>query len=904
MKTQKGLIFKNAKSGARAGGDWLSNLTLIVCLLALLCAIGGCSVAGAKRVQRQLVPLHPIDITVNVPQTKTAKLILKVESVSPLARLSVYDGKALIIDNLSVPKVGVQTLHALVKFEKPGKQKLTLSVINDKITLLDWRLEASSINTPTFQDITEQAGMDKVSSIKYGGPSVADIDQDGDYDFIVNNHNAESSKIYWNNGDATVTKHGRNLSRWFMQDLHGTALGDYDSDGDLDLMLTRGGANGTTPSISYFYVNDGGNFVRFTGDAGINKGGRGRGARFSDMDLDGDLDLLIVNETSLSHSKPQHMFFENIGRGQFVYKSVAGIEDVRASRTLLTDFNSDGIDDVIMYGPLTLWQGNGDFTYNNVSDMLPLSLRDTKQIMAIADIDIDNDGDLDLYLARGKEFEHGFGEAPSIDFDPKSKTFAIKTRGYKGRDTFSFSAKDNITLSNYYFLGQMGFRGKDYPIFLGENKVAHNIKSGESFTFHSSIAQGWPDKRDENGVYFGYVGDGKWNAELVRNGNIFWSFFFTLNGLSSATPGFTPENRNIKDILLENRNGKFIDVSAQWHIPDGGNALGVTTGDFNNDTHQDLFVYRWGRVDRRIADVMLLNSGDGSFETVTMHGASDHGGPGYGDMGQAFDFNLDGHLDILSGSEHGYWYLYENIDESLQPKNDFALINVGYSPKDNADALGAYVTLTTPTGTLKKRVGSAGEIFSQSFLNIAHFGLGKAAEITSLTVRWRNGETQVIDNPPVNQVITIGKHKSEKSDVHKVFLNEEDSKASLKVKPFVQIHGKQNLVKNGVDTSGKLTITAKYNAGQGHTVIAADEGGIQFWLRHRSSLSLVPVEDRIEVDPNVLYTKEGDATVTIDLDGLLPSDKLRAGEYYTLRVVFTSSDGNMYEDSIENLVLY
>ncbi|MEI8641209.1 hypothetical protein P4S68_09350 [Pseudoalteromonas sp. Hal099] len=57
-----------------------------------------------------------------------------------------------------------------------------------------------------------------------------------------------------------------------------------------------------------------------TGDVNIDKGGRGRGAKWSDMDLDGDLDLILINEASLAGTKPQHYFYENTGKNGFVRK--------------------------------------------------------------------------------------------------------------------------------------------------------------------------------------------------------------------------------------------------------------------------------------------------------------------------------------------------------------------------------------------------------------------------------------------------------------------------------------------------------------------------------------------------------------------------------------------------------
>ncbi len=988
----------------------------------------------------------PVELEYSLSGNSTKKLVVDLYNPKNYASLSVMAGDKILVDNLNIPKSGDQIVSALVEFEELGDVVLILKANDADISINSLRFEDfDSASLPKYTDISEKAGIDKVSSIKYGGPSIADIDNDGDYDFIVNNHNAESSKLYWNNGDGTVTKHSKNLARWFMHDLHGTALGDYDNDGDLDLVLTMGGGNGKNPSRANFYHNNGGEFVLMTGDVGINKGGRGRGTKWSDMDLDGDLDLLLFNESSLSKAKPQQFFYENLGDGNFEFKDVDGIQDIETSRVLITDLNNDNIDDILFFGPLSVWQGNGDFTFTEITSQIPEDITSLHNIMGIADLDIDNDGDLDLYLATGKPFEHGKGETPSLDMDEVTKEMSIKPRGYAGVDKFDFSADGAIKFHNYYYLRQGAFRDQDYPIFLGEEKHATVLDSGDEMVIEPAKADGWPDDISENGVYFGHIGGGKWKAALVRGGNIFWGFKFSLSGVNNVQPEFEPQNRNEPDILLRNDGGSFVDVSKDWNIPQGTNSLGVTVGDFNNDSHQDVFVYRWGLIGGRISDLLLLNDGQGNFETVTMHGANDVGGPGNGDMGQAFDFDLDGDLDLLNGSEGGEWYLYSN---NSSEKGNFALVKVGYSPEANVDPISAEIILKTADNEYKRRVGSAGAIFSQSLLNIAHFGLGTEEEIESIHVRWRNGETVEITDKPVNAlfdtdkldptelvlasgastvregasmtliatiepdnadkslswsssnedvlsvseagvvtalgqvgeeaIITASSDANNLSDTAAISIVEwrenplqtlslskttdvllegetvalqveaspldaddasivwtssdldvasvsetglvtalsagdvvitatsssDDSikdQVELSIEPFIEPYikfvNRDEFENKDLVVGQDIEIEVEYNAGSGNTVIASDEGGVRFWLRHFKN-KWIPVKDIILTEESALKTSSGRLSMTISLEGMTPTVDLPEEQFYQLRTSFTASDGSNHDASI------
>ena len=122
------------------------------------------------------------------------------------------------------------------------------------------------------------------------------------------------------------------------------------------------------------------------------------------------------------------------------------------------------------------------------------------------------------------------------------------------------------------------------------------------------------------------------------------------------------------------------------------------------------------------------------------------------------------------------------------------------------------------------------------------------------------------------------------------------------VKPFIKIDNLAQLINQPVHAGDTFKVYVSYHAGPGHTVIAADEGGLRVWLRH-FKYRWFPIEDRIETDKSVLYTVSGNSTATLSTQGLVPSDKLPERQFYSLEVSFTNSNGKTFEDGIEEFIL-
>jgi hypothetical protein len=290
----------------------------------------------------------------------------------------------------------------------------------------------------TFEDVTLRAGV-AARGFWAQGCAAADYDGDGRVDLFVTGFGRYV--LYRNRGGATfedVTAAaglagGRGWST-------GAAFGDYDGDGWIDLYVShyvdydpadpplpapgsgpncfyKGhpvicGPRGLNPAAGRLFRNERGRFRDVSRAAGIrvDPSGYGLGAIWSDLDLDGDLDLYVAND-----SLPNFLY-RNDGNGRLreigVPAGVAYSEEGRAQAGMgvdAGDFDGDGRFDLFVtnfsHDYSTLYRNEGGLFFLDVSMITGVAVPTLPTLgWGAGFLDYDNDGDLDLFLANGHVF--------------------------------------------------------------------------------------------------------------------------------------------------------------------------------------------------------------------------------------------------------------------------------------------------------------------------------------------------------------------------------------------------------------------------------------------------------------------------------------------------------------------
>ncbi len=471
--------------------------------------------------------------------------------------------------------------------------------------------------------------------------------------------------------------------------------------------------------IFTFQISFSQTFTKITTGDIVNDASYTEGVYWFDYNNDGYLDLFaanIVNQNNLLFLNNRNSTFTKITTGAIVTDGGFSYGGCYG------DFNNDGFTDMYVINGgsssnqvkfLYMNNGNGTFTRTTTGAVVT----DLSGAWGSSTADYDNDGKLDIFVSNFNQ-----------------NNFLYKGNG---DGTFTKITTGNIVSDGG---GSLGCAWCDYDndgykdLFVANG----NFSSGQAnFLYHNN----------GNGT-FTKITTGSIVTDVFNSTGGSWGDYDNDGDFDLFVTNYSGANNNL---YKNNGDGSFTKITTGAIVNDGGNSVGSSWGDYDNDGDLDLFVSN----DNNENEFLYQNNNDGTFTKITTGDIVNSGGRSNGCVWG--DYDNDGDID-----------LYVANGDQPTAQNNFLFRNEGNSNKwinilfkgtlSNKSAIGTRVTVRANiNGNIVRQTR---EIFGQTGYNAQNslneeFGLGNASTIDSIIVKWPNGNTETFTNVTPNRFITI-----------------------------------------------------------------------------------------------------------------------------------------------------
>ncbi len=538
-----------------------------------------------------------------------------------------------------------------------------------------------------------------------GGVAAGDIKNDGLVDLYFTS-NQGSNRLYLNEGnlkfrDITQKAGVGGEGNWST----GVTMADVNGDGLLDIYVCCLGDYKGIKGHNLLYINNGNlTFTEESHQYGLDFSGFSTQAAFFDYDLDGDLDMYLVN-----HS-------------------------VHSSRT---------------YGPASLRYDfdplAGDRLFRNVKHNGKTYFLDvTRRVgiyssqigygLAVSIGDVNNDGYPDIYI------DNDFHENDYLYINDKDGTFYEElpammehtSRSSMGNDMADFNNDGNLDIVTLDML---------------PNDEVTRKKSGGDDDL------GLYQLKLDYGYYYQFVrnmlqlnlGGGHF-AEIGRYSGIYstdWSWSSLFCDL---------DNDGYKDLYITNgiyRRANDLDyISSLTQKTDRG----IPLDDMRNP---DNMLYEKMPLNPEV-NYVYKNNGNLTFTNEAVNWGMNI--KSYSNGACYADLDNDGDLDLVTNNINEGAFIFRNNSE-LFNKNHFLKFSFK-GPGENKFGIGTRVTIYVK-GKMQMEENYCTRGFESSVPPILLFGTGKSDFVDSVIVRWPGGKTEKLFNLKTNQNIVLDIHKAE-----------------------------------------------------------------------------------------------------------------------------------------------
>lgn len=483
----------------------------------------------------------------------------------------------------------------------------------------------------------------------------------------------------------------------------GVTFVDVNSDGLLDIYICKSGLADQKRRKNVLYVNNGNlTFTERAAEYGIDDESYSMQSYFYDMDLDGDLDLLILNH-------PYEMRYTN--KVQLTYdkkgKLVAQQDTARLHVSYRYYQNEKG-----HFYDKTIAAGLGTHAYG---------------LSAIID-DFNSDGYPDIYACND------FSNPDRLFINNKDGTFTDKLTEYFKHTCFSSMGSDCADINND------GYRDLMVVDMLPESfQRQKQLKGIGNYDNHN--------KRVEFGLGYQY----EKNVLQLNNGNGSYSDISYLAGVAFTEWSWAPlladfDNDGQKDIYVS--NGYLRDVTDRDFMSYDGDSIQKEL--FKAKDPGEVMKILGQIPSTKTLNYFFKNNGNLTFKNLGKQSGVDF--PSFSNGASYGDLDMDGDLDIIVNNMFDPAFIFKNNSSDSKNTNYIRFVLKGNSA--NTQGVGAVIDVETPDGKKQNQHFMPTKGFLSSHEFAVHFGLG-ASEKVNVKITWPTGKTQLLTNLTVNTVYTL-----------------------------------------------------------------------------------------------------------------------------------------------------
>ena len=532
-----------------------------------------------------------------------------------------------------------------------------------------------------------------------GGAGVGDFNNDGLPD-VYFGATMGPNKLYLNKGDFQFEDVSEKAGITAPDGIKtGVTIVDVNSDGWLDIYQCRTGPNPETRGALLFINNKNGTFTEKSAEFGLDIHCSSTHANFFDYDLDGDLDMYLINHPTDFTSTTNMRLHEVNGK---VVRNVASNDEYTSDRLYRND--------------------DGKFT--NVSKAAGID--NYAFGLSVTTLDANLDGYPDLYIAND------YIEPDILYINNKNGTFTDHINDYVRHTSAASMGADLADINNDGLL----------DLFVLDMAMPTTYK-------FKTNATAMVNERYYSLVGYGYGDQIARNMMQLNNGNGTFSEIGCLSGVNATDWSWAPlivdfDNDGWNDIFVSNgfrtevQNLDFVNFVYDSTLRADGGKLRDTMAHIKSVPRIP------------VANFMMRNKGDLSFEDVSE--AWGFGEKTFSNSSVYADFDNDGDQDIIVIRSNDPAAVFRN--KSMENKLGNYLQIKLEGTAQNPTGVGSTVRMQA-AGAQQVHYANPTHGFISSSTDIIQFGLGQTAAADRVQIQWPDGKVQSLENVKANQRITL-----------------------------------------------------------------------------------------------------------------------------------------------------